>query len=545
MKNNNLKLSDFKNAIVWSYTRVSTKDQFVNNGSIETQVNKIKNFAKENQLIITQEFDAEYESSKRINTQSTLKELMDKIKKTSVSKRPKMILIWSPSRFGRAGAEHIQLFVKLRKEYNVFLYSVSTDNHTFNERAENEFSTQLLYAQKENFNRQDTVIPGLINALENGKINGKTPRGYDHFGPRVKDPTKVQAFQEIKISTEGQFLKEAFKLKIYKSYTDSEIIHWLNSKGVQMRKQRISEIWRNPFYTGRIFNSLLEGRIIKGSWEPMISVKEYNQLQRILEGSKQFGVIKITGKEETPLVPKFAMCSDCNDTMTAYLNKSRNLHYYKCNSCHKTVNAESTKSSQNVGLNNEFKQVLDEFKFSDNLKDLFSAQLKKIIDNELSDFSQKKRLASMELNNLKESYDKMEYRYAINEISKDIFDRQSKKINEAIIEKTKELDFLPTKISNNENATKYFLKIVQNPSKFYDSLDYNKKRKFQYLVFPEGFHYSIKNRKYRTSKTNALFELTKCISESYDSEKQKTHPQKWDGSSLVAGTGLEPVTFGL
>ena len=27
--------------------------------------------------------------------------------------------------------------------------------------------------------------------------------------------------------------------------------------------------------------------------------------------------------------------------------------------------------------------------------------------------------------------------------------------------------------------------------------------------------------------------------------KQKTHPQKWDGSSLVAGTGLEPVTFGL
>ena len=123
--------------------------------------------------------------------------------------------------------------------------------------------------------------------------------------------------------------------------------------------------------------------------------------------------------------------------------------------------------------------------------------------------------------------------------------RQSKKVNDEIIEKTKELDFLPTKKSNNENATKYFLKIVQNPSKFYDSLDYNKKRKFQYLVFPEGFHYSIKNRKYRTSKTNALFELTKCISLSYDSKKQKTHPQKWDGSSLVAGTGLEPVTFGL
>ena len=545
MKKKNLTLNDFKNEVVWSYTRVSTKDQFVNNGSIETQVNKIKAFAKENQLIITQEFDAEYESSKRINTQITLKELMDKIKRTPVTKRPKMILIWSPSRFGRAGAEHIQLFVRLRKEFNVYLYSVSTDNHTFNERAENEFSTQLLYAQKENFSRQDTIIPGLINALENGKIFGKTPRGYDHYGPRVSDPTKVQAFQEVIINSDGQFLKEAFKMKIYKSSTDSEIIKWLDSKGVKIRKQRISEIWRNQFYTGRIVNSLLDGKIIKGSWEPLITVKEYNQLQRILEGSKQFGVVKIAGKEETPLAPKFLICSDCDDTMTSYLNRVKNIYYYKCNSCHKTVNASSSKKSLRAGLHEQFSEVLEQFNFSGQLKDLFSAQLKKIIDDEMSNLSEKKRLASTELNELKTSYDKMEYRYAINEISKDIFERQSQKINDAIIQKTKELDYLPTKISNQEKAINYFLKIAQSPSKFYGSLDYNKKRKFQYLVFPEGFHYSIQNRKYRTSKTNALFELTKGISVGYDSEKQKTHPQNWDGSSLVAGTGLEPVTFGL
>jgi len=42
----------------------------MNNGSIETQVNRIKNFAKENALHIAEEFDAEYESSKKINTQS-------------------------------------------------------------------------------------------------------------------------------------------------------------------------------------------------------------------------------------------------------------------------------------------------------------------------------------------------------------------------------------------------------------------------------------------------------------------------------------------
>ena len=140
--------------------------------------------------------------------------------------------------------------------------------------------------------------------------------------------------------------------------------------------------------------------------------------------------------------------------------------------------------------------------------------------------------ASAELNELKTSYDKMEYRYAINEISKDIFERQSQKINEAIIQKTKELEYLPTKISNHEKTINYFLKIVVNPSKFYDSLDYNKKRKFQNLLFPEGLHYSIKNRKYLTSKTNTLFELTKFFFQMVMTQKNKK-PILKNGMGLV------------
>ncbi len=543
MKKNNLTLSDFKNSIVWSYTRVSTKDQFVNNGSIETQVNKIKAFAKENQLIITQEFDAEYESSKRINTQSTLKELMDRIKKTSVSKRPKMILIWSPSRFGRAGAEHIQLFVRLRKEYNVYLYSVSTDNHTFNERAENEFSTQLLYAQKENFNRQDTVIPGLINALENGKVFGRSPKGYDHYGPRVTDPTKVQALQEIKINNEGQFIKEAFKMKIYKSYSDVEIINWLASKGVKMKKQTISDIWRNRFYTGYINNKLLEEKLIKGTWEPMISIKEYKQLQQILSKSNLVGTPRLLGKEVTPLTPQFLICADCNNNMTSYQNKVKNLYYYKCNKCNKTVNAETFSRSLNKGVHELFNELLNKFCFPSEMHGLFTVQLNKIIQDDMSTISERKRILSREINDLKDSYDKMEYRYAINEISKDIFERQGKKLKEEIEKKIRELDFMPSKKSNLDKAMNYFLKITENPSKFYHSLDYSKKRKFQKLMFPEGLLFSLEKKQNLTSKTSLFFELTNSFSMNYEQKKERTNQQKANKSVLVPGAGVEPARF--
>jgi hypothetical protein len=89
--------------------------------------------------------------------------------------------------------------VSLRRKYNVLLYSVSTGHNTFTERNENEFSLQLLHAQKENFSRQDVIIPGMKDAIEKGTFLGRAPRGYDHFGPRVKDPTKVQAHQKIKL----------------------------------------------------------------------------------------------------------------------------------------------------------------------------------------------------------------------------------------------------------------------------------------------------------------------------------------------------------
>ena len=57
--------------------QVSSKEQFISNGSIGSQVKRIKSFANENHLIISKEFDAEYESSKRINTQKTLNELIE------------------------------------------------------------------------------------------------------------------------------------------------------------------------------------------------------------------------------------------------------------------------------------------------------------------------------------------------------------------------------------------------------------------------------------------------------------------------------------
>ena len=60
-----------------------------------------------------------------------------------------------------------------------------------------------------------------------------------------------------------------------------------------------------------------------------------------------------------------------------------------------------------------------------------------------------------------------------------------------------------------------------------------------------GLRLSLKNKKCRTPKSNLILELTNFFSDAYSSKKQKTQKLKAFESRLVAGTGLEPVTFGL
>ena len=103
----------------------------------------------------------------------------------------------------------------------------------------------------------------------------------------------------------------------------------------------------------------------------------------------------------------------------------------------------------------------------------------------------------------------------------------------------------PTKMSNHKKLIKQFLKIADNPYKYWESLQYNDKRTFQNILFPEGFRLSLKNKECRTPKLNLMLELTNCFSDAYSSKKQKTQKLLAFESRLVAGTGLEPVTFGL
>ena len=149
------------------------------------------------------------------------------------------------------------------------------------------------------------------------------------------------------------------------------------------------------------------------------------------------------------------------------------------------------------------------------------------------------------INDLEKKYDDMEYRFAVGEISKEIFEKHGLKLKKKIDEKSKQLLNLPSKKSNHQKLLKRFLKIAKNPGEFYESLNYNDKRVFQNIVFPEGFIFSLKNKECRTSKMNIIFDLTNSFKETYVVKTKKTQIHKVLESRLVARGRLELPTSGL
>lgn len=244
-------------------------------------------------------------------------------------------------------------------------------------------------------------------------------------------------------------------------------------------------------------------------------------LNAILDGSSQAGIPKISGKEETPLVPKFLKCDDCNVNMTSYLNKVKNVYYYKCTCCNKTVNANTTIKSLHKGIHEDFLEIIDKFQLSEQLSVLVKNQLSKLIDNELNGVDTLKISLKKEIKELEKKFEVMEYKFVVDEISKEVFEKHSKIIKQKVNQLKVELENLPSKMSNLEEATNYFVQILQNPSKFYASLNYHKKRRFQNLLFPEGINYSVKNKECRTTKANDLLVLNNSFSIVYENNSNK------------------------
>ena len=528
-----------ENLEVWSYTRVSSKDQFVNH-SLNTQKEAAEKFAQNNSYVLTKIFGCTYESASGDFTRKEFNKLIEEVK--HAKKKPFAILIYKMSRFSRTGGNAIATAEGLFNS-GVNLIEVTSGRSTLTETGKIDIYLSLLEARKENINKLEQTVPGMKKHLENGNWLGTAPIGYEQYGPRVKDYTKVRPTQKIVLNEDGKFLQKAWQWKL-QGMGDVEISNKLLQFGFKINPKKLSPLWRNPFYCGICCNKLLKGNVVLGNWEQMVSHEDFLRLNQKLDGKRE--VYKVDKTNIARPLNGYIYCSECGSKMVGYENKKKRIHYYKCLKCSGvSINANTTKKAIKEGAHDIFRKLLASYELNAKLTEPFKAQLQLTFETINYEHIEEEKILNEQLSKSQEELKQLNRNYAIKGFEESIYHEIKSELDESINGIKAKLQNCCVNTSNLDKYINISTGLAQNISKYWHSGDLEVKKKIQKLVFPEGLSIDVKNRSYLTKKVNSVFTLIQSISRISDKKEKELIQVKPEKFLVVARTRVELVTSGL
>ncbi|KAA2242008.1 hypothetical protein F0L74_16705 [Chitinophaga agrisoli] len=430
----------------------------------------------------------------------------------------------------------------LVEEMGVHLIETCSGLSTTTERGKMAIYESLFHASKENLERKEIIIPFMKAHLREGKRFGICPVGYDHYGPRVRNDKFISRTQRIEINKDGKLLKEAWKWKVSGHYSDVQILAKLEARGLRLLPQKLSKIWRNPFYCGVLISKMIE-EPVQGNWPKIVSHEDFIKVQQMLEGNPS-GYQHKKDEEMRPLT-RHLKCACCKGYMIGYINRIKSLHYYRCRHCKGvSVNAQTTKHARRKGANDLFLDFLDNFSVAPAVVPLVKLQLTKMFDHFNQDQTNDDTLKT-QLSDLEKKRRNLQIRHGLGEIDKETYDLTIEHLNEQMQAVSKELDKEIPKVPNLDKLLEHSLGKLGKLRQIWTSSDLENKRRLQKIIFPAGIFYDAKNHLCLTDKINEFVHAASLLSQ-VSGEKENGNFQDFlENSRSVARSRVELETSGL
>ncbi|HJV19799.1 MAG TPA: recombinase family protein [Sediminibacterium sp.] len=302
------------------YTRVSSKEQAQNNLSLDFQLKHIQQYASRNGFTIIEQFGGTFESAKtdgRKEFQRMLSFVENHTDKVS------HILVYTVDRFSRSGGAAIQLAEELRRKYGVSVLAVTQPTDDSNPSGVFQQNIQLLFSEFDNQLRRQRTMAGMKEKFERGIWCIRPPFGYSIL--------RENGVKSIVLNKQGQLLKQAFVWKA-SGMKNQEILEKLNQAGLYLYKQKLSAIFKNPFYAGMVATKMLDGRVVEGTHEKLISPDLFLKIHQLKNGTRRhYEIIQREDNRDMSL-KVFMRCGDCGEPFTGYRVKGKEkcYAYYKC-----------------------------------------------------------------------------------------------------------------------------------------------------------------------------------------------------------------------
>jgi site-specific DNA recombinase len=505
------------------YTRVSTKEQADKNQSLFTQAKHIRHYALSNGLELLGEFGGTYESA-RNDERKEFKKMLDFVKRKKVH----VIIVYSADRFSRSGPNAIYLSEKLRK-LGTQILSVTQPIDASTAEGELQQSIYFMFSQYENQQRRMKCMAGTKEKLLQGEWVAKPPLGYK----RVKNGTE----STIEITQEGILLGKAFKLKIKNNYAFTDISIWLRKRGINLNHKRLSELARNVFYCGYMAHNALDGQIIKGNHKGIITYKEFIALNNVL----QHRPTKINqGDTQSNLPLKgHLICSGCNQPMTGYYVRIKDLYYYKCNTKGCCVNRSAKMLHQKWEQNLSALQI--DPKFVQPIIDLLKEKLTSTQKESVGDLKTLKKKQT----ELKKKFDKLEERFVLGEIEPDLYKKYRAKFKEDMDPISLEIEKIQNPLSNLDISLEKIGNLLSNLLNIWEKGDITARSKFLKCVYPRGILLDKEKPHYRTFGLNPVIRYVSTLTRVSEETKKRNSEENITYSALVARSRIELPTSGL
>ncbi len=511
------------------YQRVSSKEQ-EDGFSPETQLERCYEWADKHGYEVAKSFEGEHESAKsdtnRKRFNAMLKYVKDKKNKIDA------VVVYSTSRFSRTGTKSFSIVDEL-EEKGVTVYSATSDYDARTPEGKMTQGLELLIARRSNAINSQTVKDNGAKALRDGRWIQAPPRGYD------MKTTKKQ--QTITVNADGELIRKAFAMKVNENLTNEEVRVRMKAMGLDLNKQRWSSIFRNIFYAGYFAHPFLQGDVIRGPHEPLVSLDDFLKVNNIILKSHTRGYETKTDKAYAPLLGVIR-CPHCGHNLTASLSTKmrmrfgRDIGYYVCSRKGCKCNASTKK------VNGAFEGWLETLSVPH--RELLEAQLTRTLP--ILNKNSQDEVASIKVNLAKKEneIERIEYNLATAPTPK-IQETCSKMLAKAEAERDEILRELEDKDKSILNLDEYVqngLNLRDNMLKLWQIANLGHKRQLQNLAFPDGIVWNKETDDIEPLSKNEFLFTWGLKSGGYGEKENGQTVVSDDLSALAPPRGLEPRT---
>ena len=515
------------------YTRVSSKAQ-EDRTSLEVQARTCQQFAGRNGYEIVAEFGNRGESAKSGSVRKDFEEMLAFARKKVNQIR--YIIFYDYSRFSREGGSAIVIKEELKSKYGITIKSATMPINNEEVYGSGMEDQQLIWAKQENDIRRKRCVDGIKAKLRQGHWCGHVPMGY------------VRANKAIELDkVKAPLIRKAFIWKYEDPALSSEEIRKkLKARGLDMPRSTMSQVLKNPFYCGLLAHNQLEGEVIQGKHEPIISREIFLSVNGILKSSNNHGYAVNEENNALPL-KKFLICEHCGTPFTGYIAKKKNgklrnnpLPYYNCRGreCRSNVNANS--------LGEKFLRELSQFTIKEEFIPIITMELEATMIQMNSEKFREAEAMEKRLKEINGKLTRLKERFVLHEeISRADYDEFSEQLRAEKQAISKELELVQQKSSNLKEDIGECVQICRNLAALWVKGDYRDRQRVQKLAFPEGMYYSKETDTVRTPRTNELIRISSELSKVLGQKNTGENISFDTSSRWVAGTGLEPATSGL